>query len=288
MSYSLELKNLSKRFPKSSFCLDDVSFSLPKGSIMGFIGENGAGKTTTISCILNTIKKDSGVVRVLGNEMSDDNAFVKEDIGVVFDTSSFSGDLTAKNLSKIMRGIYSRWDDSVFQKHLSIFELSLNQRIKTFSKGMSMKLAIAVALAHSPKLLILDEATSGLDPVVRDDILDIFLEFVQKEENSILLSSHVTSDLEKIADYITFIHNGRIVLSAKKDDLIYKYAIARCNSSQFSALENEDIVAYRKKGCQTDVLVSNKHEIGRKYKDLVIDAVTIDEIMLLMIKGENA
>lgn len=287
MSSILEIQNLSKQLQKSNFYLDNVSFSLPYGSIMGFVGENGAGKTTTIGCILDILSKDSGTVRLFGKEMSDENMSIREDIGVVFDASNFSGSLTAKQISKIMQGIYSRWNNSIFDKYLSVFKLSSNQKIKTYSKGMSMKLSIAVALSHSPKLLLLDEATSGLDPIVRDEMMDVFLEFVQDEEHSILISSHITSDLEKIADYITVIHNGKIILSAKKDDLIYKYAIIRCKSNQFMELDKKDILAYRKRDYQIDVLVSDKPTIERRYSNLVMDSVTIDDIMLLLMKGEQ-
>lgn len=288
MSHILEIQNLTKQFTRSNFCLDNISFSLPYGSIMGFVGENGAGKTTTISCILNTLSKDSGSVKLFGKEMSEDNLGIKEDIGVVFDASNFSGGLTTNQLSKIMQGIYSRWDNAIFAKYLNDFKLPSQQKIKTYSKGMSMKLAIAVALAHSPKLLLLDEATSGLDPIVRDEMLDVFLDFVQEEDHSILLSSHITSDLEKIADYITFIHNGKIILSAKKDDLIYKYAVIRCKTNQFAELDKNEIVAYRKRDYQIDVLVSDKTAMERKYKSLIMDTVSIDDIMLLLIKGERA
>lgn len=287
MSCILEIQNLTKQFPRSNFCLDNISFSLPYGSIMGFVGENGAGKTTTISCILNTLSKDSGTVKLFGKEMTDSDTGIREDIGVVFDASNFSGGLTANQISKTMQGIYSRWDNSIFMKYLNVFKLPLHQKIKTYSKGMSMKLAIAAALAHSPKLLLLDEATSGLDPIVRDEMLDVFLEFVQEEDHSILLSSHITSDLEKIADYITFIHNGKIILSAKKDDLIYKYAVIRCKSNQFMELDKKDIVSYRKKDYQIDVLVSDRQAMECKYRNLTMDNVSIDDIMLLLIKGEQ-
>lgn len=291
MNHILEVQKLKKRFPKSDFLLDDLSFSLPYGSIMGFVGENGAGKTTTISCILNMLTKDSGTIRLFGREMSDDDKEIREDIGVVFDASNFSGILNADQVGKVMAGIYTRWDQSLYTNYLNRFKLPSEQKIRTYSKGMTMKLALASALAHSPKLLLLDEATSGLDPVVRDDILDVFLEFVQEEDHSILLSSHITSDLEKIADYITFIHDGRIVLSEKKDDLIYNYAVLRCKSSQFAKLDKKDVITYRKRDYQIDVLVSDRQDAERKYggfatDNMVIDNVDIDDIMLLLIKGE--
>jgi ABC-2 type transport system ATP-binding protein len=288
MNSILEVKDLIKHFPKSDFCLQNVSFSIPRGSIMGFVGENGAGKTTTISCILNTLAKDSGTIKLFGKEMTDRDISIRENIGIVFDGGNFSGHLTPHQLSKIMGGIYSRWDNTAFLDYLTRFKLQPDQKIKTYSKGMTMKLAIAVALSHATKLLILDEATSGLDPVVRDEMLDVFLDFVQDENHSILLSSHITSDLEKIADYITFIHNGKIILTAKKDDLIYQYGVMRCKESQFATIEKSDVIAYNKRDYQIDVLISNRQSAEHKYKNVIIDQVSIDDIMLLLIKGERA
>lgn len=287
MNDILEVEKLCKTYEKSDFRLKDVSFCVPGGSIMGFVGENGAGKTTTINCILNALFKDSGTVRIFGKEMSDEDTLIREDLGVVFDNSSFSGQLDAGKLSRVMAGIYSRWDHEEFVRYLEKFQIPANKKIRTFSRGMSMKLSIAVALSHQPKLLILDEATTGLDPVVRDEILDVFLDFVQDEDHSILLSSHITSDLEKIADYITFIHQGAILLTASKDELIYEYAVMRCKQSQFDVVEKPDILAYRKRDYQVDVLVKNRKEMERKYRDVVIDQVSIDDIMLLLIKGER-
>ena len=287
MGNILELKNLSKSYAKSEFTLDQISFSLPYGSILGFVGENGAGKTTTISCILNTIGKDSGTVKLFGQEMGDADTGIREKIGVVYDGDNFPGVWTAGQLSKVMAGLYTNWDQPLFQKYLVDFHLPMKQKIRQYSKGMTMKLAIAAALAHHPELLILDEPTSGLDPVMRDDILDVFLEFVQEENHSILLSSHITSDLEKVADYIAFIHNGRLILTAAKDDLVYRYAVLRCRENQFHALDKEDILAYRKRDMQIDVLVADGREARRKYKDVVVDHTSLDEIMLLLVKGER-
>lgn len=287
MDYILEVENLTKRYDKSDFALNQVSFSLPYGAIMGFVGENGAGKTTTLGCILNTLSREEGTIRIFGNEMTDSDTAVREDIGVVFDNGSFLEHLTPAQLSKVMAGIYQNWDHPLFVRYLERFRIPLNKRIKTLSRGMSMKLSISAALSHHPRLLILDEATSGLDPVVRDDILEVFLDFVQDERHSILISSHITSDLEKIADYITFIHEGNMILTAKKDDLIYHYGVARCRQAQFAALDKQDILAYRKRDYQIDVLVRDRAKIERKYRDLVLDTVSIDEIMLLLIKGER-
>lgn len=202
MENILELKQVSKTFPKSDFKLDRVTFSLPYGAILGFVGENGAGKTTTIGCIMNTMIKNSGTVTLFGKEMSDTDTNMREKIGVVYDGDNFPVYWTAKQLSAVMKGFYTQWDNALFQKYLEQFHLPVKQKIKHFSRGMAVKLAIAAALAHRPRLLILDEATNGLDPVVRDEMLDIFLEFVQEENHSILLSSHITGDLEKIAGNI--------------------------------------------------------------------------------------
>ena len=287
MENILELENISKSFPKSNFLLDKLSFSLPYGTILGFVGENGAGKTTTIGCILNTVIKDSGTVRLFGQEMQDRDTKLREKIGVVYDGDNFPGFWTAKQLSQVMRGFYRHWDNTLFQKYLTDFGLPEKQQIKHFSRGMTMKLAIAAALSHHPQLLVLDEATSGLDPVVRDEMLDVFLDFVQEENHSILLSSHITSDLEKVADYIAFIHNGRLVLTASNDDLIYHYAVLRCKESQFQAIYRADMIAFRKRDFQIDVLVPDGKEARKKYKDIVADHVSIDEIMLLLVKGEQ-
>lgn len=287
MENILELENISKSFPKSNFLLDNLSFSLPYGTILGFVGENGAGKTTTIGCILNTVIKDSGTVRLFGQEMQDRDTTLREKIGVVYDGDNFPGFWTAKQLSQVMRGFYRHWDNTLFQKYLTDFGLPEKQQIKHFSRGMTMKLAIATALSHHPQLLVLDEATSGLDPVVRDEMLDVFLDFVQEENHSILLSSHITSDLEKVADYIAFIHNGRLVLTASKDDLIYHYAVLRCKESQFQTIDRADMIAFRKRDFQIDVLVPDGKEARKKYKDIVADHVSIDEIMLLLVKGEQ-
>ncbi len=287
MENILELQQICKSFPKSNFILDKLSFSLPYGAILGFVGENGAGKTTTIGCILNTVRKDSGMVKLFGKEMRDIDTDIREKIGVVYDGDNFPGFWTAKQLSQVMEGIYTQWDHALFQKYSEDFHLPVKQKIKNYSRGMTMKLAIAVALSHHPQLLILDEATSGLDPIMRDEMLDVFLEFVQEESHSILLSSHITSDLEKVADYITFIHNGKLIMTASKNDLVYNYAVMRCKESQFLALDPGDIIAYRKRDFQIDVLVNNGKEAQRKYKGSVVDHVSVDEIMLLLVKGER-
>lgn len=287
MENILELQQVSKRFPRSDFALENVTFSLPYGSILGFVGENGAGKTTTIGCILNTITKDSGTIKLFGKEMTDADTDMREKIGVVYDGDNFPAYWTAAQLAKVMAGFYKQWDNILFQKFLKEYKLPANQKIRQYSRGMTMKLAIAVALSHHPQLLILDEATGGLDPVVRDGMLDTFLDFVQEEDHSVLLSSHITGDLEKVADYITFIHNGKLIMTVSKNDLVYNYAVMRCRENQFPALDPADIITYRKRDFQIDVLVSDYKTMQRKYKDIVTDRASVDEIFLLLVRGEH-
>jgi ABC-2 type transport system ATP-binding protein len=287
MNAILEVQGLSKKYKKSDFRLNDISFDLPSGAIMGLVGENGSGKTTTIGCIVNTLIKDSGTIKVFGREMSDDSTDIRENIGVVLDANNFSDDLTAIKLSSVMKLIYSNWDNDLFNEYLKKFTLPPTQKIKKFSRGMTMKLGIAAALSHHPKLLILDEATSGLDPIFRDEILDVFLDFVQDESHSILLSSHITTDLEKIADYITFIHKGNLIFSKKKDELIYNYGLIRCKSAQFAEINNDDVLAYREQDYQIDVLIKDKRAAEKKYRGFVIDNVSIEDIMLMLAKGRK-
>ena len=283
MDNILEVRNLTKQY--EDFTLDHVSFSIPKGTIMGLIGENGAGKSTTINAILDLIHKDDGTVTFWGQELSSAKQ-LKEDIGVVFDGINFYETLTAAKVGKISQTAYKQWNDRLYREYLNRFQLPADKEIKTFSKGMKMKLCIAVALSHKPKLLILDEATSGLDPVMRDDILDVFLEFVQDEEHSILISSHITTDLEKVADSITFIHQGKVLFCKAKDELLYQYGIIRCGAAAFNEIDKSEILAYRKEDYQWNVLVADKQKARRRYKNTVVDDATIDDILLLYVKGE--
>lgn len=286
MDVILQVDNLTKQY--SDFKLDNVSFSIPKGTIMGLIGENGAGKSTTINAILDLIKKDGGTVTFWGQELTENTKQLKEDIGVVFDGINFYETLTPAKIGKISQAAYSQWDVSLYQGYLKRFALPDDKEVKTFSKGMKMKLCIAVALSHHPKLLILDEATSGLDPVMRDDILDVFLDFVQDENHSILMSSHITTDLEKVADYITFIHQGKVLFCKAKDELRYHYGIIRCGAALFDTIDKSEVLAYRKCDYQWDVLVANKDSARHKYKNAIVDDASIDDILLLYVKGEQA
>lgn len=284
MDNILEVRNLTKQY--TDFMLDHVSFSIPKGTIMGLIGENGAGKSTTINAILELIHKDDGTVTFWGQELSSAKQ-LKEDIGVVFDGINFYETLTAAKVGKISQAAYKQWEDRLYREYLNRFQLPTDKEIKTFSKGMKMKLCIAVALSHKPKLLILDEATSGLDPVMRDDILDVFLEFVQDEEHSIMISSHITTDLEKVADNITFIHHGKVLFCKAKDELRYQYGIIRCGAAIFDEIDKSEILAYRKEDYQWNVLVADKEKARRRYKNAVVDDAAIDDILLLYVKGER-
>ena len=267
------------------FVLDHVSFTVPGGSIVGLIGENGAGKSTTINAALGLIQKEDGVVSILGKEEMDGD--VKEQIGVVFDGSNYPEILSPRKLNRVMKNIYRTWDEQVYLRLLKQFSLPPDKQIKQFSKGMKMKLAIAAAFSHHSRLLVLDEATSGLDPVVRDDILDMLLDFVQDEEHSILVSSHITSDLEKIANYIVFIHEGKVVFEKPKDELTERYGIIKCGAAQFDALDKSDVISYRKMDYEWQILVSDRERMQKKYPKALVVPATIDEIMLLYVKGEK-
>ena len=283
MENILEVKNLCKRY--NGFELKDVNIELPKGMIMGLIGENGAGKSTTIKSILNVINVDNGDIKIFGLDIKKDDKKIKENIGVVLDDSFLSEYLNPTDINKMMRNIYKNWDEELYFKYIEDFKLPKDKISKDFSSGMKMKLKIAVALSHHPKLLILDEPTSGLDPVARSEILDIFQEFIQNEENSILVSSHITSDLEHIADYITFINDGNIVFTKTRDELLEKYGIVKCSEEEFKKIDKKDFVIYKKERYEYKVLIEDKYEFKRKYDIQVIDKPTIEEIMLIYIKG---
>ena len=286
MENNLEVKNLRKKY--NGFELKDINLELPKGMIMGLIGENGAGKTTTIRSILNLIKIDKGEIKIFGLNIKENEKKIKEDIGVVLDDGFFSEYLNPADINKIMRKMYKNWDEKLYFKYLEDFKLPKNKISKEFSSGMKMKLKIAVALSHHPKLLILDEPTSGLDPVARSEILDIFQDFIQNEDNSIFVSSHITSDLEHIADYITFINEGKIVLSKTRDELLEMYGIVKCSKSEFEKINKNDYVKFKVNRYEYDVLVEDKSKFKRKYDFKIIDKPTLDDIMLIYIKGEKS
>lgn len=282
---AISIKNLNKSYDR--FQLKDISFSVPCGSIVGFIGENGAGKSTTIKGILNLIKRDSGDISIFGMDIDKEEKAIKEQIGVVLDESSFHDNLKVSFIPKFMKNIYKNWEDEIFNNYLQKFHLPAEKRIKEYSKGMKMKLSIAAALSHKPKLLILDEATSGLDPIVREDILDIFMDFIQDEQHSILMSSHITSDLDKVADYIAFIQNGELVFIKEKDYLLDNYGIARCTKEEWSKLEKSQVLQYREGKFNIEALIKSKEKFSDKNKGILIDAVTLEEIMVFYVKGSS-
>lgn len=282
MTNALTISDVTKTYP--GFMLDHVSFTVPEGCIVGLIGENGAGKSTIINASMGLIAKDEGRIVVLGDEALA-NA-TKEEIGVVFDGSNFPEMLTPHAIGRIMANIYQHWDAALFEQLLQQFGLP-QKKLKQFSKGMKMKFAITVALSHHPKLLVLDEATSGLDPVVRDDILDMLLDFVQEEDHSVLVSSHITSDLEKIADYIVFLHEGRVAFMEPKDELLERYGILQCSDALYAELDPTDCLRSRRMDYEWQVLVADREAAARKYSKAMVTPATIDEIMLLYVKGEK-
>ena len=283
MENVIEVKGLRKKY--KDFELKDINLSLQKGMIMGFIGENGAGKTTTIKAILNLINPTSGEIKIFGLDNKKEEEKIKEDIGVVLDDSFLSEYLNAEDINKIMKNIYKNWDEKLFFEYIEKFKLPRKQISKEFSSGMKMKLKIATAISHKPKLLILDEPTSGLDPVARNEILDIFQEFIENGENSILVSSHITSDLEHIADYITFINEGKIVLSKERDELLEKYGLAKCSEEEFKTINSNDYIKYKKNRYDYEVLVVDKNEFKKKYNISIVDRPSLEDIMLIYIKG---
>jgi len=276
---SIIVNNISKRY--DGFSLENISFNLPKGCIMGFIGENGAGKSTTIKIILDMVKQETGNVSVLGDSAK--NANIREDIGVVFDEGCFPDDMNADNLKASFKYIYKNWDSNLYDDYLKRFAIPHKKNMKDFSRGMKMKLAIAVALSHKAKLLVLDEATSGLDPIVREQILDVFMEFIQNEENSILLSSHIVSDLEKVCDYITFIHEGKILLSKEKDLLMEEFGLLKCSKKELENVPKDSIERVRENQFGVEALVK-RNKIGRNF---TVDKATLEDIMLFMIRGNK-
>ena len=285
MRNNIELQNVSKKY--KDFELKNVSFCVPEGCIVGLIGENGAGKTTTIKSILNITKAD-GVVKIFGKDNKKEESKIKEQIGVVLDDSFLSDYLTAKQIHSIMKDVYKTWDENKFFQLLEQFQLPTDKMIKDFSSGMKMKLKIATAIAHNPKLLILDEPTSGLDPVVRNEILDIFRNYIEEDETrSILLSTHITTDLEHISDYIVFMEKGKILFHLPTNELLENFGIIKCGKEDFSRLEEKDYSNYKKEKYQYEILTADKSNTRTKYNITTIDKPSIEDIMLLYIKGEK-
>lgn len=282
MKNILEVKNLQKSY--SDFVLGPISTCFPGGVIIGLIGENGAGKTTFIKSLLGIIQSE-GSIQIFGRDMNKEACEIKEDIGVVLDNSFFPEVMTANDIHKIMKNLYKNWDPGLFFSYLDKFSLPRNKAIKTFSKGMRKKLEIVTSLAHHPKFLILDEPTSGLDPIVRKEVLDLFLDFIQDEEHTLLLSTHITSDLEHIADYILFLDKGHIVLEETRDDIMDNYGILKCGIEDFSSIVKGDVIRFLKNKYGYEILVKNPELLKKKYPKMVMDKITLEELMVLLVKG---
>ena len=282
MSNALELNHLTKDF--GSFALEDVSLTLPGGAILGLIGENGAGKTTLIKCILGLLRPTGGEVRVLGGRAED--PALRARIGVVLDECPFHDTLRPRQVGSILAGIYPTWDKPLFASYLDKFGLPEEKLIKTFSQGMKRKLCIAAALAHRPELLVLDEATSGLDPVVRDEILEELLAFIQDEAHAVLLSSHITSDLEKAADYIAYLHRGELLLAEEKDVLLSRYGRLACTAAQLEQVDGAFLQGVRRTQFGCEALVRDRQAFRRRYPDLPVDSVSLEEIMVYTVRGD--
>lgn len=279
---AIEISGLRKSY--GDFVLDDISFCVPEGSILGLVGENGAGKSTTIKLIMNTISRDAGTVKVLGVDNTS-SAFsgVKDDIGVVLDEAYFPEVLSAKNVNSVMKRTYRRWDEKTFAGYISRFRLPEAKPFKDYSRGMKMKLAIAVALSHDPKLLVLDEATSGLDPMIRDEILDLFNDFTRDPVHSILLSSHIVSDLEKICDYIAFIHNGRLALCEEKDRLLEEYAVVKMSPAELEDIPESAIIGKKVSKYSAEALV-RRGEISSVFHT---EHCTLEDIILFLAREDR-
>ncbi len=275
---ALEIRNLTKSF--KDFRLDNLSLTLPSGCIMGLIGENGAGKSTTIKLILDIIHKDGGSIRILGKDNEKDIRLTKEDVGVVMDEIGLPECLTATQVGNIMKNTFKNWNQDEYNRLLSKFSLPVGKQFKDYSRGMKMKLGIAIAMSHGAKLLLLDEATSGLDPVVRDEVVEMFYDFTRDENHSILISSHIVSDLEKLCDYIAFLHKGQLLLCEEKDVLLSKYGIVHCTPETLSALAAGSIKYTKVTPYGIEAIVL-RESVPENFK---ISPITIEELFLFMVK----
>ncbi|MCJ7843194.1 ABC transporter ATP-binding protein [Lederbergia sp. NSJ-179] len=279
MNKILEITNLSKAY--KDFSLKGINMTLDRGYIMGFIGPNGSGKSTTIKLIMNLIKKDSGEIKVFGLDNEQNNIPIKERIGFVYDENHFCEELTVREMKDVISPFYSRWDEGIFNRYVKDFELPFNKEIKHLSKGMKMKFSLAIALSHHAELLIMDEPTSGLDPLARSELLDVLQALLQDENKSIFFSTHITSDLDKIADFITFIHNGEIILSKTKDELLEEYCIVKGRKKQLNANDEGNFIGLKQNDFGFEALSRNKKEVMEKFGDTVmIEKPTLEDIMV--------
>lgn len=278
---AIEIRDLTKSY--TGFTLSHLNLTLPNGCIMGLVGENGAGKSTTIKLILDMINKDSGSITILGKDNQDNINCTKEEVGVVLDEIGFPECLTAIQVGKIMQSTYQNWDKTVYSNLLQQFSMPENKPFGEYSSGMKMKLGIAVAFSHHPKLLILDEATNGLDPVARDEVIDMVCEFTRDENHAVLISSHIVTDLEKICDYIAFLHKGKLLLCEEKDVLLTEYGILHCDSANVRDIASSAIIGKRETPFGVEAVVKcSEIPHGMNYSP-----VSIEELFVSMVKGEK-
>lgn len=278
---AIEFNHVNKSF--GSFAIEDLNLTVPTGTICGLVGENGAGKSTSIKLLLNALRPDSGTIQVLGTDTCDPAyVAVKNDIGVVLDDAWFPETITAKQVGSIMADTYINWDSALYESYLTRFSLPRDKKFKDFSRGMRMKLSIAVALSHDPKLLVLDEATAGLDPIVRDEVVELFNEFTREETHSILISSHILSDLEKLCDYIAFIHEGRLLFCEEKDRLLEEYAIFVGTTEQADSLLPEAVVYQETNGLGGVRAMVRRSQVPAT---LTLEKPTMEDIILNLVKG---
>lgn len=276
---NIEVKNLNKSF--SDFNLNNININIPKGKIVGLIGENGAGKTTLIKCIMDTIHKDSGIINIDGHSFTSKD---KDSIGIIFDDSFFIETFRIKDINLICKNIYKKWDEELFYNYMKEFKIPKDKKFKLLSTGMKKKVEIACALSHHPKILILDEPTSGLDPIIRSEVLDIFTDFVKSQENSILLSTHITSDLEHIADDVIFISNGNIIFDKPLREVKENYIVLEVKKDDFKKINKKDIMKYKENRLDYEILIERK-KMKKNYQRYAKNITTLDDIMLIVIRG---
>ena len=275
---ALEIRNLTKSYP--DFTLDSINLTLPSGCIMGLIGENGAGKSTTIKLILDMIHKDSGSITILGKDNGDNIKLTKEDIGVVMDEVGIPECLTVKQVGNVMKHTFQNWDNAEYARLVQKLELPDKKQFKELSRGMKTKLGIAIAMSHNSKLLILDEATSGLDPVVRDEVVEMFSDFTRDESHSILISSHIVSDLEILCDYIAFLHKGKLLLCEEKDQLLAEYGLIHCTADELQRLPS-DAVKYEEENAYGVQAMVSRSAVPTGFR---VSPISIEELFVFMVK----
>ncbi|MEF2781490.1 MAG: ABC transporter ATP-binding protein [Clostridium sp.] len=283
MENTVEIKNLNKNY--TNFSLKNVSLNIPSGTIVGLIGENGAGKSTLIQSMLGILKADYDSLKFFNKDFTENEKAIKEEIAVIFDQTHFNLEFTPKFIGTILSKTYQNWDMETYYSYLKTFDLPLKKKLKTFSRGMKMKLEFAIAFSHHAKLMILDEATSGLDPIVRDEILDMIRMFTEEENHTVLMSSHITSDLDKIADYIAYIHDGKLTFMISHDNMNENYGVISGGKDILDTLNEDDIVSYIKEPYSYSILIQNRQELQKVFPDLEIRRPSVEEFMLFHVKG---